>query len=234
MRADARVTVPTRSADGGATLAWLAAAVTLADLLTKQIAVARLAHAGLALGDTVRLTLLHNHGLAWGLSGGGQALAITLAGTALLLGAVAAVRRPLAIVDPTSPRMLGLVVGAALGNAISLLLWPGAPDFIALDVGGGTETVINVADVALFVGLALCCRTTWRVAIAARAERERRPTLVPTVAHSLARRAPRPIEREIPLVVAREREPGRRVDQARRAPGVERESPSAPSPESRG
>jgi lipoprotein signal peptidase len=206
------------------TLTVVAAIVALADLLTKQVAVTQLGSgADFALGDAIRLALFHNHGLAWGLSGGGQALAITLAGTALLLVAVAAVRRPLAVVDRSSPRMLGLIIGAAVGNAASLFLWPaGAPDFIALDTGGGSEAVINVADVALFLGLALCCRTTWRIAVALHAERERRPSLARSarLGDRIATRADatradatradvpraprRPLEREVPLIVARD------------------------------
>ena len=225
-------TIRSTPADGSAlSLTAVAVVVALADLVTKQIAVARLSEGtGLTIGEAVRLTLFHNHGLAWGLSGGGQALAITLVGTALLLGAVAAVRRQLAVVDPSSPRMLGLIVGAAIGNALSLFVWPaGAPDFIAVATGGGAEAVINVADVALFAGLALCCRTTWRVALAVRAEREPQPTLAPT----LSQRAPRAVEREIPLLVARDDERSGRIDQERRAPSIERPRPSAEGREPR-
>ena len=216
----ARSTPPDRAA---VSLVAVAVAVALADLVTKQVAVAwSSALAGRTLGEGVRLTLFHNHGLAWGLSGGGQALAITLAGTALLLAAAAAVRRPLAEVDPSSPRMLGLIVGAAIGNALSLFVWPaGAPDFIAVATGGGTEAVINVADVALLAGLALCCRTTWRIALAVRAERALRPALAPSV----TQRAPAFVEREIPLVVARDGERPPRRDDVRRAPSVERTRP---------
>lgn len=181
------------------TLVVVAALLALADLVTKHVAVARLgAGADFSLGDAIRLTLIHNQGLAWGLSGGGAAFAITIAGTLLLVAAVAAIHRPLALVDPSSPRMLGLIVGAALGNATSLLLWPaGAPDFVAFD-RGGVEAVLNVADFALVVGLALCCRTTWRIARALRAERTPRRALAERS------RERRPVEREIPLVVARD------------------------------
>lgn len=216
--------------DGSATtLSVVAAGVALADLLTKQVAVTRLtAGPDIELGDSIRLALFHNHGLAWGLSGGGQALAITLAGTALLLLAVAAVRRSLAAVDPSSPRMLGLIVGAAIGNAASLFVWPaGAPDFIALDTGAGSEAVVNVADVALFVGLALCCRSTWRIALALRAERDRRPSLAysPQLEERMATRVEtplspprRPLEREVPLVVASDGARRRPDDVATRRP----------------
>ena len=214
MRSTGDTLLDTPSDRSTTTLTIVAALVALADLLTKQVAVTRLGTgAALSLGDSIRLALFHNHGLAWGLSGGGQALAITLAGTALLLVAVAAVRRPLAALDHSSPRMLGLIVGATLGNAASLFLWPaGAPDFIALDTGNGSEAVVNVADVALFVGLALCCRTTWRIALALRAERDRRPAIARTALldDTLATRAEsplaarRPLEREVPLVVARD------------------------------
>ena len=231
-------------------LAVVAAVVVLADLVTKQIAVARLgAGAGLTLGDAIRLALFHNHGLAWGLSGGGQALAITLVGTALLFVAVGMVRRPLAVVDPSSPRMLGLIVGAAIGNAASLFLWPaGAPDFIALATGSGSEVVINVADVALFVGIALCCRTTWRIAAAVQVEREHRTALTRSaqlgqriatgveLPHATpARERPRrPLEREIPLVAARDddrRQP--EVGQSRSRPRPTVADRATPRPDDR-
>ena len=173
-------TIPDTRADrSAATLSLVATLLALADLGTKQLAVARLgAGPDLALGAALRLTLLFNQGLAGGLGERGTALAVTVAGTALVLAAVAAVRRPLAAVDASSPLMLGLIVGAALGNASSIVLWPaGAPDFIALDRGDGVEAVLNVADVGLFVGLALCARTTWRIAVALRHERTRHPSL---------------------------------------------------------
>jgi lipoprotein signal peptidase len=198
------------------TLATVALLLTVADLVTKQIAVARLGSGlDLDLGPALRLTLLYNDALAWGLSGGGWAFALTAAGTVLLLAAIALVLRPLAAVDTSAPRMLGLVVGAAVGNLASLLVWPaGAPDFVAVDGGAGTEWVFNVADFGLFVGLALCCRTTWRIALAARAELAARPGTTAVASLEVGTHAPvsgerrlprRPVEREIPLVVARDR-----------------------------
>jgi hypothetical protein len=60
-------------------------------------------------------------------------------------------------------------VGGALGNLGSLLLHPaGVVDFIAVAVGEGEELVLNGADLAAYGGLALLCRTVWRVIFLAR------------------------------------------------------------------
>jgi hypothetical protein len=77
--------------------------------------------------------------------------------------------RDLARIDKDAPVALGLIVGGALGNLGSLLLHPaGVVDFIAVAVGDGEELVLNGADLAAYGGLALLCRTVWRVIFLAR------------------------------------------------------------------
>lgn len=212
-----------RSADRAtATLALVALLVAAADFVSKEVAVARLgAGHDVTFGPALRLALIYNDRLAWGLSGGGQAFAVTLAGTALLVAGVLAVRRRLTEVDPDAPGMLGLLVGAAIGNALSLFVYSrGVPDFIAVHRGGGVESVLNVADLGLLAGLALCCRTVWRVALAAHAER----TTVVRPALAVEQRPVRRgwVEREVPIALARDerRSPPSRVPVAdeRRGP----------------
>ena len=73
--------------------------------------------------------------------------------------------------DGGAPYALALIGGAALGSLLSLLASPaGVIDFVAIDYGG-RELVLNLADVAAYLGLAFLARTAWAVLRALRAER---------------------------------------------------------------
>jgi hypothetical protein len=121
---------------------------------------------------------------------------------------VVAVSRDLSRVDRRAPLALGLIVGGATGNLASLILSPrGVVDFIAVDFTATAGIILNVADVAAYVGLALVLRTGFLIVAAMR--RELRPSA----------RAVRPAsellvasEREVARPVFREPSPGTGID----------------------
>jgi lipoprotein signal peptidase len=86
----------------------------------------------------------------------------------VVIGLVIMLAPELTKVDRRAWRALALLVGAGLGNMASLLSGRGVPDFIALHRANGAAWVLNVADVALAVGLALLAGTAVRLARAAR------------------------------------------------------------------
>ena len=133
--------------------------VALGDTFTKQIAMALVPTAGMSLGvlpDRIRLLPVLNDQAAFGIGLGTYTWEINVVVTVATILLIMRVCRDLAAVDPWAPRILGLIAGAALGNLISLTLSPGGvPDFIAVTVAGGREIVMNLADIAAYVGIAL-------------------------------------------------------------------------------
>ncbi|NUS47569.1 MAG: hypothetical protein HOQ15_08235, partial [Gemmatimonadaceae bacterium] len=70
-----------------------------------------------------------------------------------------AVSGRLAALDATAPATLGLVAGAGLGNLASLLgSSAGVPDFLAVSDGRGGALVLNLADIAAYLGIVCCVR----------------------------------------------------------------------------
>lgn len=135
--------------------------VAAGDAVTKSCAAAWLA--GRSADDTlVGLALVHNDQGAFGLSVGAYTWQLNLALTLAAIALVVPVCRALAQVDGRAPDALGLIAGGALGNLLSLILSPfGVLDFIALSTGPGTSIVLNAADIAAYVGLAMLLRTAW-------------------------------------------------------------------------
>ena len=186
------------------------AGLTLAvDAATKLAAVALLdGGPAMAVAGSLHLVTVYNDTFARGMNVGAWAGvgAALLAVGVLLLGWRACA--PLARVDARAPLALGLVAGAALGNAVDFThTGRGAIDFLALSTDDGT-IVFNLADVAAYVGVALLARTALRLARAIRRERaaEREPVAAVAVAQARARRAARlevPVEMSVavPLFV---------------------------------
>ena len=178
-----------------ATTALLVAA---ADLGTKHLAESLLGTAEVpyvALGDLVRLVVVHNDALAFGFSVGSYTWPLNIAMSVAAIVLIVAVCGELATIDSAAPRALGLIGGAALGNLASLILSPaGVVDFLAFGRGGGRELVLNFADVAAYLGLAMIARTTWLAVRALQAEQQPRPTVTRPAARSL--------ELELPLSVS--------------------------------
>ncbi|SRR5579883_398093 len=156
-------------------LAVCATAVAIADLVTKQLAAALLTGRGgipvplPLVGHAVRLAMVLNDKSAFGVSLGPYTWHINLLLTLLALVLSVVLCRALAMLDVWAPIMLGLIAGAAAGNLVSLVASPhGVLDFIAVQSGGGSELVFNVADVAAILGVMLVLRTVWTVARAIR------------------------------------------------------------------
>jgi len=206
-------------------LGAIALVVFALDLWSKRWALAHLDGTDRWFGETLRLTLLHNHGLAWGLSLG----TLTPLGTTLVTTALVAlmlrVCRDLAARDSFAPVMLGLLAGAGLANGLDVFFGPsGVVDFIAVPVGG-REAVLNVADVAAAIGIALCGRTVYILARAIGVERRQRPALA-MASGSVARVE---VVREVPLYL--ERPEGRGDRNRLRRPVIDdRDRPDSPPP----
>ena len=184
------------------TLARIAALVAAGDWLTKAVAARFVGNEALIFSDRLRFAVVHNDGTAFGLSAGAYTwhlnLALTLAAILLMIP----VARDLARIDEAAPRALGLIVGGAMGNLASLVFSPpGVVDFISVSVGAHSELVLNVADLAAYLGLAMMVRTGFL--IAAELRRTSRQGRSTPVEHwgTIRRRgvAEREVPRHVPL-----------------------------------
>src|SRR5688572_24889428 len=162
---------PATTAFGGVALL-----VAFGDILTKQIAMTVVPASGMSLGvlpERIRLLPVLNDQAAFGVGLGTYTWEINVVVTLATIILIMRVCRDLAAIDPWAPRILGLIAGAALGNLISLTLSPGGvPDFIAVAVGGGREIVMNFADIAAYLGIALMAKLVASILQAMRAARE--------------------------------------------------------------
>ena len=141
-------------------LARIALLVAAGDLVTKAAAKYFLADAPTTFAPWLQLAIVHNNGGAFGWSLGGYTWHLNLALTLCAIAFMVPVTRDLARIDPAAPRALGLIVGGAFGNLASMLTSPqGVVDFIAVPGASGGQLVLNVADVAAYVGLAMILRT---------------------------------------------------------------------------
>ncbi|MGH9149778.1 MAG: signal peptidase II [Acidimicrobiales bacterium] len=136
-------------------LAVVAAAVLAADQLTKDLALRHLAGGPVELVWALRLRLTFNTGAAFGI-GQGLAPLLVLAGLALLVVLLAAVRR---IASAPMAVALGLVLGGAVGNLTDRLVrghGGAVVDFIDLR----WWPVFNLADAAISTGAVLLVLTS--------------------------------------------------------------------------
>jgi lipoprotein signal peptidase len=147
----------------GASFVAMAGLVVYGDLLTKWVAVT------LWSGEThslingwLAIEVVHNTLGAFSLSLGRLTWEINVATTVIAVLLAIAVSGRLAALDATAPATLGLVAGAGMGNLASLLgSRTGVPDFLALNNGHGGALVLNVADVAAYLGIVCCLRLAW-------------------------------------------------------------------------
>lgn len=153
----------------------IAAIVAVGDQLTKQAASRFVVHEPTVITGWLRLGVVHNDVGAFGLSMGPYTFQLNLALTLAAIVFVIPVSRELASVDRLAPRALGLILGGAVGNFVSLILSPhGVVDFIALGFAEGHDLVLNVADVAAYIGLGLICRTGFLIVAEIRRTANRR------------------------------------------------------------
>ncbi|HEU4631308.1 MAG TPA: signal peptidase II [Gemmatimonadaceae bacterium] len=194
--------------------AAVAAAVVIVDLVTKVAAVALLGGRHVPLPGGAALTVVYNDSFARGMALGPLTLPATLALTGLVLAMAWRVCAPLARLDAIAPTALGLLAGAAIGNAADFVRTGlGAVDFLAVPTADGA-IVFNLADVAAYLGVVLLARTALVLARAAAHERRTRTSIVRPIqtargAHAAstvtaartARRAPREVPVAVPLFV---------------------------------
>jgi lipoprotein signal peptidase len=150
-------------------LATTASLVFIADFATKQWALRALADGDRWLGAGWHLSLVNNTHLAGGLDGRGLEVPVTAILTTVAALLMLRICGALTSIDSGAPVTLGLLIGAGAANLADALMPPrGVVDFIAFTGSAGRTVSFNVADVLLVVGLSLCIRTVWRLAIAIR------------------------------------------------------------------
>jgi lipoprotein signal peptidase len=138
-------------------MAGVALAVLLFDLATKELAVVLLAADAFpalpaALGFSFFLT--SNEGAAGGVWLGEHTRFINILSMTLVVLLIALVARQVIATHRFASVAFGLIIGAAFGNTLSLLMSPGVTDFIALNAGSWS-IAFNVADVALVAGVVI-------------------------------------------------------------------------------
>jgi len=172
----------------------MAGLVAYGDLVTKWLAVTLWSgEQHPLLGRLLGIEVVHNPLGAFSLSLGPLTREINVAATVVAVLLSMAVSSRLARLDRGAPESLGLIAGAGIGNLASMLgNTAGVPDFLALSNGQGSSLVLNVADVAAYIGILCCFRLAFVVVRAAR-ERVVRGTAGTTI------RALRPIP-ERPLL----------------------------------
>jgi signal peptidase II len=156
------------------TLVLVALVVLLCDLATKELALFFLSDGAVRLPllpRSIRFVLVANSGAAGGVWLGEYTRAINIGLTTLAIALATPVCRALAQIHRHAPMSLGLIVGAAMGNLLSLLIAPAVIDFIAIDRGHGRELVFNVADMAALFGLLLMAPITIAIVRQLRAAR---------------------------------------------------------------
>jgi signal peptidase II len=139
--------------------------VTAVDFCTKAIAAARLVPEGFpraVVGETMRFTLVHNPGAAFGLHVGQYSrwifMVLTIVALAIL-GRLYTATRP---GDRARALSLALVCGGALGNLIDRVFsHRGVVDFIDIGFGDSRWPTFNIADMAVSVGAFLLAWVLW-------------------------------------------------------------------------
>lgn len=184
-------------------LTRIAALVAVGDWLTKAVAARVVGSDAMVFSEKLRFAVVHNDAAAFGLSAGAYTWPLNLALTLAAIVLMIPVARDLARIDDAAPRALGLIVGGALGNLASLLLGPpGVVDFISVGIGAHSELVLNVADLAAYVGLAMMLRTGFL--IVAEIRRTARPRRSEQISHwvTVARRSFSDREVKLPVPMA--------------------------------
>lgn len=155
---------------GGASFAVMAGLVAYGDLVTKWLAVTLWSgERQPLLGRLLGIEVIHNPLSAFSVSLGPLTREINIAATVVAVLLTMAVSSRLARLDRGAPESLGLIAGAGIGNLASMLgNASGVPDFLALSDGRGSAVVLNVADVAAYIGILCCLRLAFVVIRAAR------------------------------------------------------------------
>ena len=142
-----------------------AAAVVIADFVTKLIAEAFLARRLplRVLGDVVQLRLVYNEGAAFGLHVGDNSRWIFLGLAIVALFVLASLVRSTRPGDRFRLLSLALVCGGAVGNLIDRVRSAqGVVDFLDVGVGAWRWPTFNVADSAITIGAIALGLSLWQ------------------------------------------------------------------------
>ncbi len=136
-------------------LILVAIGVAAADQVAKLVAVRGLSHRGSVqvVGDVVRLTLVRNPGVAFGVKFGAWAqvpLAVLSALIVVLLAVYLIRQRGGSAPGETA---LAAIAGGALGNLVDRVRFGTVVDFLDIGVGTTRWPVFNVADTAVTIGV---------------------------------------------------------------------------------
>lgn len=138
---------------------WLAAAVVVADQLTKALIESRFElWEVLEVWPVLDITRLHNTGAAFSLlanASGWQRWFFIALGTGVSVGIVFWLRSLPRQVAPWLPLGLALLMGGALGNVIDRVRFGYVIDFLHFHWEGAYFPAFNVADTAITIGAGL-------------------------------------------------------------------------------
>ncbi|MEX2281536.1 MAG: signal peptidase II [Gemmatimonadota bacterium] len=142
---------------------WLFGLILVLDIFTKQWALDALAHEYSASFGWIPLHLTFNTGVAFGLGVGGFRW-IIVAGSILVMAALAVLLRQADPADRLRIAAIGSVMAGATGNLIDRLRWDrGVVDFIGPFnlFGLGSFPIFNVADMAITCGAFVLAISLW-------------------------------------------------------------------------
>jgi signal peptidase II len=129
---------------------WVLIAVTdtiLVDQISKFIATQNLGKSIPVIGEFLKFTLYHNHGIAFSLNVPRE---VTIALTILLIiGGFFLAQKELDFNKKTVQYLVGIIIGGAIGNLIDRIVLGSVTDFIAIL----NYPVFNIADIAVSVGI---------------------------------------------------------------------------------
>ncbi len=129
---------------------WVLIAVTdtiLVDQISKFIATQNLGKSIAVIGEFLKFTLYHNHGIAFSLNVPRE---VTIVLTILLvIGGFFLAQKELDFNKKTVQYLVGIIIGGAIGNLIDRIVLGSVTDFIAIL----NYPVFNIADIAVSVGI---------------------------------------------------------------------------------
>lgn len=143
----------------------VAAAIVVADQITKRMAVDALSPAYVpheVLGEWFRLTLVYNPGAAFGLHLGSYSRWIFMVLTVVAVVTMWRLYRASPADAVWRVRALLCVTGGAFGNFIDRIISPrGVVDFLDVGVGAWRWPTFNLADIAVSTGAILLAIVLW-------------------------------------------------------------------------